>query len=119
MSYVRLALARLRGLFAGPRADDDLREELESHLEMETAELVRRGMDPETARRRARIASGGVTQAAEAVREQRGLPWIENVIADVRYGFRSLRRNPRVTPVVVITLALGIGATTAIFSLVR
>src|SRR5687767_4190742 len=104
MRYLRLALARLRGLFAGTREDQDLREELKSHLEMETAELIRRGMDPETARRQARLASGGLTQAAEAVRDQRGLPWIENVLADLRYGFRSLRRNPGFTAVVVITL---------------
>ena len=102
MRYFRLALARLRGLFAGNRADQDLREELESHLEMETDELIRRGMDPETARRQARIASGGLTQAAEVVRDQRGLPWVENVLADLRYGFRSLRRNPGFTAVVVI-----------------
>src|SRR4029453_4599057 len=101
MRHLRLALARLRGLFAGPRADHDLREELEAHLELETAELIRRGLDPATARRQARLASGGLTPAADAVREERGVPWIENVLADLRFGLRSLRRNPGFTAVVV------------------
>ena len=84
MRYLRLALARVRGLFAGRRADDDLREELEAHLEMETAEHdAPRAWTPKSARRQALLASGGLTQAAEAVRDQRGLPWVENAMAPI------------------------------------
>jgi predicted permease len=119
MRYLRSAYARLAGVFTKNRADDDLREELEAHLEMETAENIRRGMSPEDARRHALLSSGGMTMAADAVRDQRGLPWVEELASDLRFAARGLRRARGFATTVILTLALGIGANTAMFTLLR
>jgi putative ABC transport system permease protein len=108
----------LRNLFLSRGVEAELDREVHSHLELLIAENIRAGMTPREAERAARVELGGIEQVKEDVREQQMGNWLRSVFSDCRYGLRQLRKNLGATAVMVFTLALAIGATTAIFSVV-
>ena len=108
-----------RRLFSRDRLDSELDRELSDHIERQVADLVRGGMTEAEARRRARLSFGGDVQITEACRDARGTRWVEDIVQDIRYSIRILLRSPAFALVAILSLALGIGANTAIFSIVN
>jgi len=119
LTRLSVLASRISGAFNGRALDQDFDREVESHLAMMADDYRRRGMSEEEARRTARLRFGGPTQTREDQHDRRGLPLVETALQDVRYALRTLRRNPGFTFVVILTLAVGIGAVTSMFTVVR
>jgi putative ABC transport system permease protein len=119
MRRLRALILRIMGMFNMGRADRELAEELEGHLQMHIDDNVRSGMTPEQARRNALIKLGGIESVKENYRDRRGVPMLARLLQELRYGLRRLATSPVLTATIVLTVGMGIGATTAIFSVIN